>query len=172
MYKRKNDRIYYSPMYIVSMPFKYFCKLTEGQIFLEKHPNPDTLNHTSDKLKWYRYKNSLLQREVAKMAGIDRGTYINYECESRDFYPIEALTRIADIYGIAAEQLLDDYNMFLYIGQGEQIKRLRESLMLTQYDLSKMMNVDTIKVKRWEREEVTMSKNSWKSFINIMSGCR
>lgn len=165
LYRNINGRTYYVLLFVFSFSFLHFCKLTEGQRFLEAHPNPEELPHIADKLKWYRYKNMLLQREVAEHAGIDRSTYIHYECAEHDYYPIEKLKRIAEQFEIDVTELLDGYNRFLYDGQGWQIRKIRKDMGLTQYQFGKLHGVSAGAVKRWESESVRVTKGTWERLI-------
>ena len=97
-------------------------------------------------------KNSMKQEDVAERAGIDRATYINYECSDREYYPIDKLKSIADLYNIEVTDLLDDYNLFLYEGQGKNIKSIRKNLRITQVELGQRLDVATGTIKRWEQE--------------------
>ena len=76
--------------------------------------NPVTV---SDKLKWYRYQNGLLQSQVAKAMGVDRTTYSRYEENVLESYSLDKLSKAAMLFGIDITALLDEYNLFLYHGQ-------------------------------------------------------
>lgn len=166
LYRTVNGRTYYAPLFVFKFSFLHFCKLTEGQRFLEANPNPEKLSHVADKLKWYRYKNLLLQREVAKYAGLDRTTYIHYESREHDYYPSDKLNKIAELFGIDATDLLDDYNRFIYDGQGWKIRKLRKSMGLTQHQFGKLYGVSASAVKRWESNQVTIFKSTWEKLTS------
>lgn len=100
---------------------------------------------------------------MAEYAGINTSTYLSYESGERDYYPIEKMQRIADFLQVDINELLDDYNRFLYEGQGRQIKKLRKTLGLTQCEFGKLHDVSTGTVKRWEQEAVRMKKKTWNS---------
>ena len=101
-------------------------KLTDAEKFNIQYPNPAMLTTTADKLRYYRYKKSLLQREVADYAGINESTYIHYENPEHDYYPMDKLDRIAELLEVDITDLLDEYNRFLYDGQGWQIRKIRQ----------------------------------------------
>lgn len=61
-----------------------------------------------------------MQREVADRLGIHRSTYIHYEEDERDYYPIQHMEKLADLYGVPVTELLDEYNLFLYGNQGRK----------------------------------------------------
>lgn len=78
-----------------------------------------------------------MQKEVAEQIGISRGHYIDYEVGYVDYYPKEVVDRLADFYHIPVEDLLDEYNLFLYKGQGKMLKEcwekyFREVLLANQ----------------------------------------
>lgn len=88
--------------------------------------------NTEDLLRWLRYQKGLRQRDVADYAGIDRSTYVHYEEYGKDLYPPEHMEKIAQLFEVPVDTLLDDYNLFLRNGQGNQIKAIRMKLGLTQ----------------------------------------
>ncbi len=124
--------------------------MTKAQKFLFENPNPEKLVTVSDKLKWYRINNGLLQRDMAIAMEVDRTTYSRYEENILKAYPLNKLSKVAKLFKIDVTKLLDDYNLFLYRGQGEQIKRLRESLKLTQSEFAKYIGVPLGTLKKWE----------------------
>ena len=103
--------------------------MRNAQVFLCENPNPQLLNTVSDRLKWYRYQNGLKQSDMAKIMEVDRTTYSRYEENVLEAYPLDKLEKAANYFGIDITELLDEYNLFLYRGQYEQIKGLRLSLV-------------------------------------------
>ena len=95
-------------------------------------PDFSEITETADKLRWLRYQKGLRQRDVADYAGIDRSTYVHYEEYGKDLYPPEHMEKIAQLFEVPVDTLLDDYNLFLRNGQGNQIKAIRTKLGLTQ----------------------------------------
>lgn len=152
-------------MYIHTFNFAHPLKLTEAEKFLQKYKTLEEIQTTAEKLKYLRIKKSLLQREVAEFTGINESTYIGYENPDRDYYPIDKMRKIAKFYNIDIINLLDSYNLFLYNGQGRQIKELRTSLSLTQYEFGKLLGVKSYMVKNWECEKVRISKKTWKIML-------
>lgn len=159
----------YAPLYIHSFRFLTNRHLTKAQSFLFKNPNPEKLTTVSDKLKWYRYQNGLLQSEVAKVMGVDRTTCSRYEENVLEAYPLDKLTKAAEFFEIDVTSLLDDYNLFLYRGQGQQIKRLRKSLNLTQSKFAKYIGVPLGTLKKWEQNRVNIQKKTFHRILEIHS---
>ena len=162
--KQRNGRTIYSPLAIHSFLFLRPKKLTDAEKFNIQYPNPVMLTTTADKLRYYRYKKSLLQREVAEYAGINENTYIHYENPEHDYYPIDKLGRIAELLEVDITDLLDEYNRFLYDGQGWQIRKIRKSMGLTQKEFGRLMGVHGGTVKKWESDRVIISS---KTFIRL-----
>lgn len=161
MYRTKNCRTYFSLFHKFSIKFNTLKNHTKVQVFLNNHENPTELTHTADKLKWYRFNNAVSQQTVADYTGLDRSTYIRYESGELDYYPIENLKSIAKLFNVNLTELLDDYNRFLYDGQGNQVRKLRKSMGLTQYQFGNLFNVSSSNVKRWESEKTRISKNTY-----------
>jgi transcriptional regulator with XRE-family HTH domain len=132
--------------------FRFNCESLFESEFLQHYPTPDLLDTTAEKLKWYRLKNGYFQSEIADMIGIYRSTYIHYEEPSRKFYELDKLQLLADLYKVDIECLLDDYMLFLYEGQGKQLKALRKSFGLTQDELADLFNTPKSNIKHWEQE--------------------
>ena len=94
--------------------------LSTAQAFLDSHPTFSSLKTVADKLRYYRFTHELLQMDVANALHIDRQTYSRMEDSSRTTaYNLADIKRLADFYQIPIENLLDDYNLFLYQNFGK-----------------------------------------------------
>lgn len=82
------------------------------------------------------------------------------------------MEKLAELFCVNVYDLLDDYNKFLYDGQGRNIKELRKQLKITQEDLAKEMNVSLLKVKRWEQNKVRMFKFTYDRLMMLFSESR
>lgn len=130
-----------------------------------QYPDPAEITAAADKLRWYRHRKALLQREVADFAGIDRSTYIHYEEAGRDYYPPDKLEKIAQILEVDMMELMDEYNLFLYHNQGRQIRAKREALGMTVVQYAKHLGVQDGKLRRWESNQVQISKATWERYF-------
>ena len=99
------------------------------------------------------------------MIGVYRSAYIHYEEPSRRFYELNKLQLLADLYQVDIECLLDDYMLFLYRGQGKQLKAMRKELGLTQRQFADMIGVHYISLKQWVRERCVML---YENYIKVM----
>ncbi len=156
-------------MYLHSFRFIAPKKVSEAQKFALKFPTADKIKTVADKLRYYRHQKGLYQSDVANYLGIERSTYIDYENSDRDYYSTEVMEKIAELLEVDVYDLLDDYNKFLYDGQGRNIKKLRKHLKITQEDLAKEMNVSLLKVKRWEQNKVRMFKITYNKLMMLFS---
>lgn len=165
MARRSKGGYEFAPLFVHSFRFLRPHKLTEAEKFNIQYPDPSMITNVADKLRYYRYKKSLRQRDVADYAGINKSTYIHYENPEHDYYPIDKLSRIAELLGVDITDLLDEYNRFLYEGQGWQIRKIRKGMGLTQYQFGKFHGVSAGAVKRWESEKVRVTRGTWDSLI-------
>ena len=164
MVRHISQEIIYAPLYIHSFQLFMPRTLVEAEKFNITYSDPDKLTTTSDKLRYYRYKKALLQRDVADYAEIDRSTYIHYE-NGMDYYPPDKLSKITDLLEIDMTDLLDDYNAFIN-GQGQQIRALRKKMKLTQKDFGECFGVHAGTVKKWENEKVRITKSTYNKLFN------
>ncbi len=151
--------------YVPVVSFRFNCESLFESEFLQHYPTPDLLNTTADKLRWYRLENGYLQAEIAEIIDIYRSTYIYYENPARKFYELNKLQLLADLYQVDIEFLLDDYMLFLYRGQGKQLKAMRKELGMTQRQFADMVGVHYISFKQWERERCVML---YENYIKVM----
>ena len=148
-------------MEILRFPLLAPRKLLDAQKFNIRYTDPSQITEIADKLRWYRYQHALMQKEVAEQIGIDRNTYIHYEEYGRDYYPIEHMEKLAELYDVSVEELLDGYNLFLYKGQGEQIQKIRQGLGLTQKQYAQRLGVSFDNLRKWEQNRVRIYKSTW-----------
>lgn len=167
LYRQKDNDIVYSPLYIYSFRFITERCLLKSQIFLSKNPDATKLESVSDKLKWYRTNKGFRQCEVAENIGVNRTTYARYEKNDIETYPLDKLEEISKLFQVDITNLLDDYHLFLYHGQGAQIKRLRESLKLTQSEFAKFINIPLGTLKNLEQNKNNISKKLFKQISDL-----
>lgn len=83
--------------------------------------------------------------------GIPRGTY----------YPIEKMQKIAELFSVPVTDLLDEFNRFLYNGQGRQIKEMRQRRQMTQAEYARWIGVPFGTLQAWEQDRVRIGKQTW-----------
>ncbi len=122
---------------------------------------PASNETTADKLRYYRIKCGLLQKDMAEMLKIDRSTYARYESGAPTGYPVKVIKKCAEIFGVSTDKLLDGYNRFIFEGQMEQVKRKRLESGLGQDAFGRLYGVSGNTVRRWENGSVRMSRKMW-----------
>ena len=141
-------------------------KIVDAELFFKKYPSPENAPTIADKLRWYRHKQGLLQREVAEFIGVDRTTYFRYETMGlNNHYPKDKLLALAELYQIDVSDFLDDYNLFLYNGQATEVKKKRELLGMSKRAFARHLGVSKTAVINWENESVRISKKLWEKFF-------
>lgn len=167
MVRHAHEAVVYAPLYSHRFQLVQPHTIVEAEKFNLRYADPGMIDRISDKLRWHRYHKGLLQREVANRIGISCDTYSGYEELGRDYYPIEHIEKLAKLYSVQVAELLDDYNLFLYRGQGAQLKMLRSRRNITQSILAKQLSVPLGTLKRWEQNRVRMSKSSWEKLRKL-----
>jgi len=166
MVRHTDAGISYAPLYVHSFPFVQPHFLVDSEKFNLTYSDLREIESTADKLRWCRYRKGLLQRDVADYAGIDRSTYVHYEESTRDFYPLDKMEKLAELFEAPLEDLLDEYNLFLYKGQGRQIKAMRKAQRMKQQEFADLLGVPLSRLKAWEQEKVRMVKGSWEWVVS------
>lgn len=138
-----------------------YVPLYEHVFSLADRMLPKDNETVSDKLQYYRIKCGLFQKDMAELLQIDRSTYARYESGSLTSYPINVIKKCAEIFGVDADKLLDDYNRFIFEGQGEQVRKKRLETGLSQGEFGKLYGVSKNTVRRWENGSVRMSRRMW-----------
>lgn len=160
MSRRVGNGIAVAPLYIHS--FRPLLAHTFSETERMAQIDSEDLVTTADKLRYCRYMRGLEQQEVASYVGLHRGTYAGYETSgARDYYPLDKLHALAELFAVPLEYLLDNYNTFLYKGQGQQVRELRESMGLSRKEFASRFGVWTTTVRDWETDSVRMTWQTW-----------
>ena len=154
-----------APLQILKFPVVLPHKFSDAEKFNLRFSDASEITEIADKLRWLRYQKGLRQRDVADYAGIDRSTYVHYEEYGKDLYPPEHMEKIAQLFEVPVDMLLDDYNLFLRNGQGEQIKAIRTKLGLTQKQYADKLGVSLGNLKHWEQNRKQIFKSTWEKYF-------
>ena len=150
-----------APLQILQFPVVMPHKFQDAEKFNLQFSDFSEITETADKLRWLRYQNGLRQRDVADYAGIDRSTYVHYEAYGKDLYPPEHMEKIAQLFEVPVDTLLDDYNLFLR----KQIKAIRMKLGLTQKQYADRLGVNLGNLKHWEQNRKQIFKSTWEKYF-------
>lgn len=121
-----HGNVAFAPFDIYSFHFVQPHLMVDAEKFNIRYAYPSQIDNTTDELRWYRHNKGLLQKDVADYTGIYCKTYCRYETGGVDYYPIEVMQKIAGLFSVPVTELLDDYSLFLYYGQGQQIRAMRQ----------------------------------------------
>ena len=75
-------------------------------------------------------------------------------------YPATVMDKLAALYQVPVEELLDEYNLFLYKGQA----RLSRTAFARQFGISERS------LRAWESEEKVISKGCWERYFRKLAG--
>ena len=117
-----------APLYILQVPLAGPHTTSEAQEFFRMYHSYSEITNPSDRMRWCRYSLGLLQKDVAAMVGMEEWLYRDLESGAfhRSFTP-ELSDKLAALYGIPVEDILDDYTLFLHRGGGAFLRRYREA---------------------------------------------
>lgn len=163
-YKEKN-RIRHSPLFVISFRLIVPRRLLEAQNFKKKYHSYKEINSISDRLKFCRYKLGLMQKEVAKITGISKSTYMKLESGNKNTIDINLADKLAKLYNIPVNDVLDDYNCFILYGQGELIRNYRKNLNIGKRTLAKLIGAQPTLIRLWENEQKQISLKSWEKYF-------
>ena len=102
---------------------------------------------------------------MADMVGISRATYIDFETGAIEYYEREVVDKLAVLFQIHPLDLLDDYNRFIYQGQGKQIREYRQLLGIGKKPLARLIGATPNCIRAWESEEKRISRKSWEKYF-------
>ncbi len=75
------------------------------------------------------------------------------------------MDKLAAFYHVPVEELLDDYNRFLYYGQGRAIREHRKRFALGKKPYARAMHMNVKMLRAWESEQVQITRSSWERFF-------
>ena len=129
----------------------------EAQAFYRMYHSYADIPNPWDRLRWCRYGLDLLQKEVAAMVGMEEWLYRDLESGAfhRSFTP-ELADKLAALYGIPVEDILDDYTLFLHRGGGAFLRRYREAKGWNRQQLADHAKVSRTSIRCWESGQKTI----------------
>ena len=140
----------------------------EAQAFYRMYHSYADIPNPWDRLRWCRYGLDLLQKEVAAMVGMEEWLYRDLESGAfhRSFTP-ELADKLAALYGIPVEDILDDYTLFLHRGGGAFLRRYREAKGWNRQQLADHAKVSRTSLRCWESGERLLYRSPL--FVLILS---
>ena len=148
-----------TPLYILQVTLAGPRTTVEAQAFYRMYHSYADIPDPWDRLRWCRYGLDLLQKEVAAMVGMEEWLYRDLESGTfhRSFTP-ELADKLAALYGIPVEDILDDYTLFLHRGGGDFLRRYREAKGWSRQQLADHAKVSRTSIRCWESGQKTISQ--------------
>ena len=147
-----------TPLYILQVSLAGPRTTVEAQAFYRMYHSYADIPNPWDRLRWCRYGLDLLQKEVAAMVGMEEWLYRDLESGTfhRSFTP-ELADKLAALYGIPVEDILDDYTLFLHRGGGDFLRRYREAKGWSRQQLADHAKVGCTSIRTWENGQKSIS---------------
>ena len=148
-----------TPLYILQVPLAGPHTTSEAQEFFRMYHSYADIPNPWDRLRWCRYGLDLLQKEVAAMVGMEEWLYRDLESGAFhcSFTP-ELADKLAALYGIPVEDILDDYTLFLHRGGRAFLRRYREAKGWSRQQLADHAKVGRTSIRCWENGQKTISQ--------------
>ena len=152
-----------TPLYILQVTLAGPRTTVEAQAFYRMYHSYADIPNPWDRLRWCRYGLDLLQKEVAAMVGMEEWLYRDLESGTfhRSFTP-ELADKLAALYGIPVEDILDDYTLFLHRGGGDFLRRYREAKGWSRQQLADHAKVGRTSIRCWETGQKTISQKCFR----------
>ena len=159
----------FAPLYILSFRVTVTKKISETFSLNQRYRRYEDIESIPDRLRWQRHELGLLQKEVAAKIGVTRAVYTNLETDEMDYYDPVLMDKLAALYHIPINDLLNDYTRFLQAGQGQTILTLRQSLNMNRSQFAQYIHTDVDNITVWETEKKRVSREMWdKHFKRFM----
>ena len=164
----------FAPLYILSFRVTMTKKISEVFSLNERYRRYEDIESIPDRLRWRRHELGLLQKEVAAKIGVTRAVYTSLETDEMDYYDPVLMDKLAALYHIPTNDLLNDYTRFLQASQGQMILTLRQSLNMNRSQFADYLHTDVDNITVWETEKKRISKEMWekhfKRFLENSTG--
>ena len=155
----------YAPLMIHSFRHTLPRKISEAKRIIRGYRCFEEIPNVPDRLRWCRQRLGLKQMEVAEAVGITRGMYTDMENGKNDHYSAKTVDKLAALFKVSPTALLDDYNLFLYQGQGKLIRAYRRQLVLSLRGFADLLGADSHQVLDWEQERKIILKSTWEKYF-------
>ena len=119
------------------------CEFYQGRLLFHLiipfEEKPKT-NLPSDNLRYYRQRKQMTTRQLAEKLDVVPATIVMYE-NGKHPIPYDVAIKLADVLGIEAFLLYDDFSRFLAIPYTEALKNVRTALGVSQKAFAEQMKL-------------------------------
>ena len=162
---KEDGKFKHAILYVLTLCLRAPRKLLDAQNFYKQYGCYEDIDNIPDRLRFCRHRLGLMQKEVARMAGISRNTYINLETGNLNSFNKATADKLATIFEIPVYDLLDGYNRFLCDGQARQIQEYRATYGLGQKPFARQMGIPIRCLQDWESGRKVVSLKSWEKYF-------
>lgn len=147
LHRIKNGKIDYAPLFCLKIKVNNY-----------KHYSFDTFNEINDTtfggaIKKRRIEKHMTIKEIAKLIGVSKETYMRVEQNKYDLHNADKLNALCDILDLDTQKICSPYQLFLLNNPSEQILNYRKQNNLSQNDLAKYLNTSRQQISSWERNK-------------------
>lgn len=135
--------------------------------FMARYPRYEDATRVPDRLRWLRYQAGLTQQEAAERAGVSREVYIRLETGDCERFPLDAMDKLAEVFGVPGGELLDGYNRFLAGNPAREIRGFRERAGLSPEKFGVLLGVGGDTVKKWEAGRSRIYRRNWEKLVAL-----
>lgn len=166
MCREWNGRVACAPLWVQTLRLPTAYCTSEAEKYAGRY---EELRSVPERLRWCRYQLGLVQKEVAERTGIAQTLYEEMERGDCREYPAYAVDKLAELYQVPVDDLLDGYSRFLYDGPVDQIRAARERLGLSRGEFARLADVGDKSVRDWEMGKKKVSRESWERLKAYLS---
>ena len=153
----------FTSLYILQFPLCAPRKLLEAQQFVQAYQTYTEIYSIPDRLRWCRHELGMMQSEVADAVGISMDYYRSLEAgQFRRSFSLELADKLAALYSIPVEDLLDDYALFFHRGGGDFLRRYRETKGWSRQQLADHAKVGCTSIRTWENGQKSISQKCFR----------
>ena len=155
----------YAPLYVHSFRLIAPHRSQKATQFIGQYHSYNEIPCGPERLRWCREQKGFLQKQVAEYVGLSRQQYMDFENGTVGHCPNEIADKLAKLLDVPVFDLLDDYNRFLYEGQGKQIREYRARLGLGKSAFAKQYHIPARSLSAWESEQKRIGRASWERYF-------
>lgn len=155
----------YLPLFIQTFKLYSPRKREAAEKLNLQYRSYEEITDIPDRMRWCRHHLGLMQKEVAEHIGVTEAQYMDYETGYAACIPSETADKLAAFYQIPVDNLLDDYNRFIYCGQGQALLSHRQKLGMKKKPYARMLGVEPNLYRMWEAEKKRVSRKSWEKYL-------
>lgn len=165
MSQTNGDSVHYAPLYIHSFRLIAPRRLLQIQSFQKYYQEYGNIETIQERLRWLRYQKGLMQEEVAAFLGIPLVRYKTLEYGCVDYIAKPLVDKLSALYNIAPCDFLDGYSLFLYHGQGKQLRAYRQQYGLSRAAFAKQIHASLSSLSCWETDKKRMHRIQWEKYF-------